>query len=180
MFRERNAGWQRACRRAYTTPGAAHPHLEVERAGHPGAVRQEGALVQVGNGVSLEDFPIERRPKASDVVLIEGWNPGNATKDIDGIGPSVARRLKADGYTIIGYGRDEPKQHRHVLDEYHVSPDLETLNRLYSAATILVKATKYDARSCAPIEAMTKGTVTARAIIEGDDDLDETNSIRIG
>ena len=35
----------------------------------------------------------------------------------------------------------------------------------------MLKASKYDARSCSPMEAMTKGTVTARAIIKGDDDL---------
>jgi hypothetical protein len=58
-----------------------------------------------------------------------------------------------------------------VPDEFYVLPDLETLNFLYSNATILIKATQYDARSCSPMEAMTKGTVTARAIIEGDDDL---------
>ena len=45
------------------------------------------------------------------------------------------------------------------------------MNQLYSQATILVKATLYDARACAPMEAMCKGTVTARAIMHGDDDL---------
>ena len=54
------------------------------------------------------------------------------------------------------------------------------MNRLYEEATILLKATKYDARSTAPMEAMTKGTVTVRGIIEGDDDLNETNSFKVG
>jgi hypothetical protein len=44
----------------------------------------------------------------------------------------------------------------------------------------MIKATKYDARSTAPLEAGTKGTVTIRGIIEGDDDLNETNSYKTG
>ena len=120
MFRERNSGWERACRRAYTT---AEPLILISK-WNERVIREQygrkGPIVQVGNGVSLEDFPIECRAKASDVVLVEGWNPGNATKDIDGIGPDVAKRLKADGCTIVGYGRDEPREQRHVLDEYHV------------------------------------------------------------
>ena len=54
------------------------------------------------------------------------------------------------------------------------------MNRLYEEATLLIKATKYDARSTAPLEAGTKGTLTIRAITEGDDDLDETNSFKVG
>ena len=35
----------------------------------------------------------------------------------------------------------------------------------------MLKCTKYDARSCAPVEAMKCGTPTVRAIDKGDDDL---------
>jgi glycosyltransferase involved in cell wall biosynthesis len=35
----------------------------------------------------------------------------------------------------------------------------------------MLKASKYDARSCAPVEAMKCGTVTVRSIQRGDDDL---------
>jgi hypothetical protein len=44
----------------------------------------------------------------------------------------------------------------------------------------MIKATKYDARSTAPLEAGTKGTVTIRSIIEGDDDLNDSNSFKTG
>jgi hypothetical protein len=54
------------------------------------------------------------------------------------------------------------------------------MNDLYEEATIMIKATKYDARSTAPLEAGTKGTVTVRGIIEGDDDLTEENSYKVG
>jgi hypothetical protein len=90
----------------------------------------------------------------------------------------VAKILKERGYIIKGFGLKEPSDK--IFDEFVVKPDLATMNRLYEEATLLIKATKYDARSTAPLEAGTKGTVTIRAIIDGDDDLNETNSFKVG
>jgi glycosyltransferase involved in cell wall biosynthesis len=42
---------------------------------------------------------------------------------------------------------------------------------LARSAWMFFKASKYDARSCSPVEAMKCGTPTARALIHGDDDL---------
>ena len=45
----------------------------------------------------------------------------------------------------------------------------------------MLKASRYDARSCAPVEAMKCGTVTVRAIERGDDDLiDMANCRKVG
>jgi hypothetical protein len=79
---------------------------------------------------------------------------------------------------VIGYGANPLTIMTDAVDEYYVKPDLGRLNNLYKRATILLKATKMDARSTSPIEAMTKGTVTVRAIEMGDDDLTMENSYR--
>jgi hypothetical protein len=125
----------------------------------------------VGNGVNLKDFPIVEKKTSDKTVLIEGWEAYNPAKDVDTLGPVVGGMLKADGYRILAYSQFPLKTYPEVPDEYYCKPDLQTLNSLYERATILVKATKYDARALAPMEAMTKATVTARAIIHGDDDL---------
>jgi len=126
----------------------------------------------ITNGIDLEQFPIIRAIKDNRTVLVEGWEPGdNPSKDVDNIGPKVAARLKDEGYYIIAFSGLPLKTMKNVPNEYVRAPDLRTLNELYTKATILIKATKYDARSTAPIEAMTKGTAVCRAIIKGDDDL---------
>ncbi len=134
----------------------------------------------IWNGVNFEHFPISYRPKDGKIILVEGWECTNPSKDIDNIGPKVAARLKAEGYFIAAYSQKKLRTMREVPNVYWHKPDLATLNDLYEKATILIKATKYDARSCSPLEAMTKGTITVRAIIEGDDDLNDDNSIRVG
>lgn len=135
----------------------------------------------IGNGINLYDFPICEQPKDNRTVLVEGWEYANNTKDVDALGPKVAQRLRAEGYKILAYSQFELSRYADVPHEYYRQPSLEQLNDLYSRATVLIKATKYDARSTAPIEAMTKGTVTARAIIKGDDDLKHMeNCIRVG
>jgi glycosyltransferase involved in cell wall biosynthesis len=125
----------------------------------------------IGNGVNLKDFPISHKPKDGKTVLIEGWECYNRAKDTRGIAHTVALKLKKKGYRIIAYSQFPNKTNKHIPDEYHCSPNQFKLNELYERATILIKASKFDARSCAPMEAMTKGTVTARAINSGDDDL---------
>jgi len=138
-----------------------------------------GKTHYVGNGISFKDFPIENELKDNKTVLVEGWEPANYCKDELQIGPKVAKRLKADGYKIIAYSQHPLKTLTDIPNEYYYKPDLKKMNELYKNATILVKATRYDARSLSPLEAMTKGTVTARAIINGDDDLiHEYNCLR--
>jgi hypothetical protein len=181
LFQPRSFQWEIKCRKLYTTK---HPLIclskwvanklfdEYGRSGFIGIV---------GNGVNLSDFPVSTKPKDGFTILVEGWQSTNPTKDTNRIGPKVAAHFKDRGYRITAYsqlplGQDEfaPVPH-----EYIQQPDLAALNRLYEQATVLVKATRYDCRSTSPMEAMTKGTVTARAVRQGDDDLiDLVNCVR--
>lgn len=140
---------------------------------------RRGETFYVGNGVNFDHFPI-KTSKKDKIVLIEGWESGNATKDVAGLAPRVAKRLKTEGYKILAYSQQPLSRHSLVPDEYYRQPSLEQLNLLYSRAKILLKASKYDARSTSPMEAMTKGTPTVRAITQGDDDLiDGFNAVRV-
>lgn len=130
----------------------------------------------VGNGVNFDDFPISYADKDGDIILLESPEPTNHAKDVDKIAVKAAIYFKQKGYRIKGFGLKKPIDN--IYDEYIIRPSLEQMNRLYQQATIMIKATKYDARSTAPLEAMTKGTVTIRGIIEGDDDLNELNSYK--
>jgi len=132
----------------------------------------------IGNGVNLKDFPITKNPKDYKTILLESPEPTNVTKDAEKLAVQVAKMLRDRGYRIIGYGMLKPKDN--IYDKYIVQPSLQQMNDLYEEATIMIKATKYDARSTAPLEAGTKGTVTVRGIIEGDDDLTEENSYKVG
>jgi hypothetical protein len=137
-----------------------------------------GQTLYVGNGVNLDDFPISYKPKQGKICLLESPEPTNYTKDTEKIAVQVAKNLIELGWTIKGFGLKEPKDR--IYSEYVIKPNLETINRLYEEATIMIKATRYDARSTSPLEAGTKGTVTIRGIIEGDDDLNDSNSFKTG
>lgn len=181
LFRPRDRRWQAQCQHFYLTAAPliliSHWNWEMVM-----AAGRQGPVHYVGNGVNLKDFPIESPEKDGKTVLVEGWMPDNPTKDWDRIAARVATRLAREGYRIIGYGRHAlPPQdrYRRIPQQFIVRPSLEQLNRLYREATILIKASRCDARACAPLEAMTKGTVTARAIEQGDDDLvHEENALR--
>jgi len=140
--------------------------------------KRTGPTFYVGNGVNLNDFPISHKPKEGKIALLESPEPTNMAKDTEKIAVQVAKNLREKGWTIKGFGLHQAKDN--IYSEYVVKPDLDTMNRLYEEATIMIKATKYDARSTAPLEAGTKGTITIRGIIEGDDDLNETNSFKTG
>lgn len=136
----------------------------------------------IGNGVS-DNF----KPGVKDdglTVLVEGWVGYNPAKDTDAIAPRVARHLKQKyGARITAYSQfplSHPQaKHTDVPDEYYVTPTAEQIVRLNQRATFLLKASRYDARSCAPVEAMKCGTPTVRAIDLGDDDLlHEYNCLR--
>ena len=88
--------------------------------------------------------------------------------------------IREDGYHILAYGQVPLNRFTDTPHEYFFRPSLQTLNQIYNRATILIKASRYDARACAPLEAMTKGCVTVRALDLGDDDLiHDVNCIRI-
>ena len=177
-FRPNNKKWLEMCRKFYTIP---FPMFSISQWNIDEMTNKFGRTGQthyIGNGINLDQFPIVEQPKDYKTILIESPQTSNPSKDPDFVTLKVAKQLKDEGYKIIGYGANPLTIMTEAVDEYYVKPDLDLLNNLYSRATILLKATKMDARSTSPIEAMTKGTVTVRAIEMGDDDLTFDNSYR--
>lgn len=171
LFRPDNHLWMSRCATFYTAP---LPMMAISQWNIDLFKEQFGRTAPtyyIGNGVNLKDFPISHKLKDGKYILVEGWVSHNAAKDVDYIGPKVALRLREEfGVKIMAYSQ-MPNNTAFEPDEFYCKPDLARMNDLYERATIMIKASKYDARSCSPVEAMTKGTVTARAIIRGDDDL---------
>lgn len=190
LFLPDNEKYVQACLKAYHLP---MPIIGIsrwnqERVYNVHGRSQEYEFHYIGNGVGDEFTPGEKDPELT--ILVEGWIGYNHAKDTNAIGPKVARRLKQDfGAKVIAYSQF-PKdttqfgklpflEFRDVPDEYYTGPDTETIVRLNQRAHILLKASHFDARSCAPVEAMKCGTPTARAIDLGDDDLiHRYNSLR--
>lgn len=170
LFRPHDQRWADKCQKFYTSP---HPMFHGSRWGYDYCKKagRTGKEYYVPNGVNTDHFPFHYVKKDNKTVLVEGWECTNPAKDVNNLGPLVAERLKKDGFYIIAYGATPLKTLPFVPNEYHKRPSLHQLNKLYERATILLKATRYDARALAPLEAGTKGTVTARAIVWGDDDL---------
>src|SRR4051812_5621996 len=179
LFRPRDRDWMNRCRAFYNMP---HPMMAISYWNIEMVHNEFGRTARthyIGNGVNTIDFPIELPAKDGRIVLVEGWEALNDSKDVNHIGPIVAGRLREHGYRIIAFSQTKLYTLPRIPHEYHVTPSLETLNRLYREATILLKASRFDARSCAPMEAMTKATPTVRAIELGDDDLlHEENCLR--
>ncbi len=136
----------------------------------------------IGNGVSDNFCPGTK--DEGFTVLVEGWVGYNPAKDTEAIAPRVARHLKQKyGARIITYSQfplsHKDAKFKDVPDEYYAQPTAQQIVRLNQRATFLLKASRYDARSCAPVEAMKCGTPTVRAIDLGDDDLlHEYNCLR--
>ena len=180
LFRPSDKRWEQKCLDVY---GSEHPLISISQWNIQyikSIFPKRENIFYIGNGVNFDDFPIDEDCKKEKAVLVEGWNALNASKDVNRIAPKVAKRLKKEGYKIIAYAQDYPVDFCDVPDEFYRLPTLKKLNDIYSRASILLKASKYDARSCSPVEAMTKGTPTARAITLGDDDLtNEYNCLKV-
>lgn len=131
----------------------------------------------IPNGVSEEFKPSQQK---QNYILIEG-DGRNPAKDTDGIAWAVAEVLQQKYEVgIYGYAAYEHERAGQA-DEFFVRPTQQQMNALYSGALFLLKTSRYEGRSCAPVEAMACGTPTVRGIISGDDDLThENNSLRVG
>lgn len=180
LFRPDDKDFLKKCNRMYNSP---NPIISISKWNIDylrNEIKRDGTIHYVGNGVNFDDFPIRQYKKDDKIILVEGWECNNDTKDVDHIAPKVAERLKKEGYYIIAYSQLPLKTMPDVPDEYYQMPDLQTMNNLYSRAKILLKASVYDARSTSPMEAFTKGTPTVRAITKGDDDLfNNFNCLRV-
>ncbi len=171
LFVPHDKKWQELCAEFYRSPYPVMSLATWNKEEMESKWRRRHPTYIIGNGVNLKDFPISKKKKDGRTILVEGWECTNPTKDFKHIAPAVARQLKQDGFKIIAYGIRPLQTMRDVPHEYYLCPDLKTLNKLYERATIMIKASVCDDRSCSPMEAMTKGTVTARAISKGDEDL---------
>lgn len=177
LFRPADWKWKQLCYKFYKS---RFPIIHGSKWGekHVRAIGRTGPMHYIGNGVNFDHFPISNKPKDGKTILLESPFSKNPAKDVDMLAYKVAKKLKGEGYKVLAYGANEPV----FTDlEYYIRPDLTTMNQLYEESTILVKATKFDARSLSPVEGMTKGCVPIRAIINGDDDLiDCHNCLRSG
>lgn len=170
MFQPKSPGWVNTCKQSYQVD---FPILSISKWNETLLREKHGRtapIIHIGNGVSEHFRPGQKDEQLT--VLVEGWNGYNAAKDTEHIGPRAAEYMKQKyGARIIAYAQQGPRVLPGVPDEFWKSPGTDEIVRLYQRAHFMIKATKYDARSCAPVEAMKCGTPTARAIILGDDDL---------
>ena len=178
LFNPKDRNWFLLCKKFYTS---SHPTFVISSWNKHIMLTHFKAsqkIHYIGNGVNTEMFPFESKKK-ENIILVEGFQPINISKDKDMISAKVCEVLKKRNYKIISYGMSEPTKKRSLIDKFFVKPDLKTLNQIYNDSKIMIKSSIYDARSCAPMEAMTKSTVTVRAIEYGDDDLiHEFNCLR--
>jgi len=134
----------------------------------------------VPNGVNQEQFYPDRPAGRANAFLVEG-DDRNQAKDVDHVSWRVALELRRlYGVELWGYSAINhpfvPEMDRHVL-----VPTTEQMRQMYSRCSFLLKASKYEGRACAPVEAMSCGTTTVRGIMEGDDDLlDGVNCLLTG
>ncbi len=179
MFRPNDARWKAQCDQTYSWPGRllSISDWNIDYLEHQH--RQGLPTSYIGNGVDTQAFPIVSTPRkaAQPTVLVEGWNAYNPCKDVARLAPKICAVLQAQGVRVVAYGGQPLSDYPANADAYHVRPNLETMNRLYEEAWVLLKVSRYDARSCAPIEAMTKGTPTVRLIHRGDDDLTPSTAV---
>jgi len=182
LFRPTDMPWLELCNKCYGSdlPTFFISQWNIQYVKNMFPARR-GAIHYVGNGVNFDDFPLEPDcKKDGKTVLVEGWESINPTKDPDAIGPTAAQLLREDGCRVLAYGQLPLNRFPDTPNEYYMRPSLSRLNDLYRRASVLIKASRYDARACAPMEAMTKGCVTVRALHKGDDDLvNDVNSVRI-
>ena len=130
----------------------------------------------IPNGVNQDHFYPDG--KKQNYILVEG-DDRNQAKDVQGVSWGAAEILRQKyGVALYGYAALEHK-YVNVMDEFFLRPDVEQMRKLYSGALFLLKASRFEGRSCAPVEAMCCGTTTVRGIINGDDDLvHEKNCLR--
>jgi len=134
--------------------------------------------VIVPNGVNQEHFYPDGFKQAA--ILVEG-DKRNPAKDVEEIGWRVALKLREEyGVKLWGYAASS-NPYMEQFDAFVLRPTTTQMRQMYSRAWFLLKASRYEGRACAPVEAMACGTACARAIIRGDDDLiDGSNCLHTG
>lgn len=169
-FHPNDLRWVSKCLKFYRSPNPMYS-ISLWNIDYFFSKGRKAVTRYISNGMDFNDFPIERIEKDGKTVLLESPDSHNPTKDADHLALKLAGELKRKGYMVLGYGAKPLITLRNNITNYSINPDLSTINKLYRQASILIKATKFDARALAPLEAMTKGCITSRSINSGDDDL---------
>lgn len=170
LFASNNKNWVTQCHYSYRVP---FPIIGISKwvEAEVRSLGRTGKMYYIGNGVT-DNFKPGKKDKDL-TILVEGWeHMRNHAKDVLNYGPTIAKWAKETlGAKILAYSAHPCQTMPDVPHEYHCQPDPKKIVELYQRAWFLLKCTKYDARSCAPVEAMKCGTPTVRAIDKGDDDL---------
>lgn len=183
LFAPNRASYVQMCRESYKVP---FPIIGISKwvAEHVRQYRGETKpMYYIGNGVSHHFYYDEAKRASEPTLMVEGWNGYNYAKDTEQLTARVAAKMKEEfpEIRIIGFGNQSPTGYTHALDEYIVGASAEKIASMAQSAWMMFKASRYDARSCSPVEAMKCGTPTARALILGDDDLIHNyNALRSG
>lgn len=125
----------------------------------------------VPNGVNTDMFyPDPAYPKREfPRVLIEGHTHGEA-KDVGNMSFETVEAYKrmVGPVEVWGVSQLEPQ---YPFDHFVQMATQEEMRQLYSSCDVLVKASRYEGRSCIDVEAMACGCAVNRAITFGQDDL---------
>jgi len=125
----------------------------------------------IPNGVNKDHFYRESsRKDVPRYIMFEGDNR-NPAKDTEGIAWRVGTELR-DKFNVELWGY---AAYRHSfsdkMNKLILVPSYSEMRNLYTDALFLLKASHWEGRACAPVEAMCCGTPTVRGILQGDDDL---------
>lgn len=127
----------------------------------------------VPNGVNTEMFyPDPAYPKTDRPrLLIEGHGM-NEAKDLHQMAYQVVDtyRKNIQPVELWGFSQYPPAGE---WDRYWLLPSQDEIRQIYSSCDVLVKASRFEGRSCVDAEAMACGCAVVRAIDTGDDDLIE-------
>jgi hypothetical protein len=129
--------------------------------------------------VNRDHFYPSGKPKQNAIVM-EG-DARNPAKDTEGITWRVGLELKKKyGVKLWSFSANS-HPYTNKMDWHVNQPSLQGMRRMYSESLFLLKASHFEGRACAPLEAMCCGTPTVRGIVHGDEDLvHEKNCLRVG
>jgi glycosyltransferase involved in cell wall biosynthesis len=124
----------------------------------------------IKNGVNAKMFYPDSMVEPGRLrILIEGHGK-NMAKDVEGMSHHAALWLRDEGVDFELWGFSQYPQ-PYEFDRYWRLPGQNVIRQIYSSCDILLKASRFEGRSCVDVEAMACGCAVNRAIIEGGDDL---------
>lgn len=125
----------------------------------------------VPNGVNLEMFyPDPTFPKSEKPRLLIEGHGRNEAKDVYNMSYQVVDTYRKNIQPIELWGFSQYPANGD-FDSYWVQPSQDEIREIYSSCDVLVKASRYEGRSCVDPEAMACGCAVVRALDRGRDDL---------